>query len=237
MTRKRKKGFKARDSYRYGPGISSGPKPKVKTYKPPEPPRQSGGTSGDLTIEGYQPKTPTIVTPSSVSAGPSRKQSSVASIREPAKAAARAAVRQERLVTNYVTKSYEKKLERKGVPDIGRRVQEAKEKLSADRDRLLNHPAIQEANAEGKVVPPKGLQKIKRREDQAGALSLPGGLKTTKKYGVQALGLSQTPAQRRKLELSIGNPQGTVGKGMARAEQKLTKKTSPQISRCCPSLR
>lgn len=50
--------------YRKKPGSSPGRskrrgKAKVKVRKP-EPPRQSGGTSGDLTVKGHQPKTPTV---------------------------------------------------------------------------------------------------------------------------------------------------------------------------------
>lgn len=141
---------------------------------------------------------------------------------------ARAEAKQTALVDRFVERNYEQpKAANASILDLGKRVEETNKKLSAERERLLSHPAVQEANAEGKVVSPKGLQKIKRREDQAGALSLPGGLKTTKKYGVQAAGLSQTPAQRRKLELTVGTPQGTIGRGQAKAEQKAHEATEP----------
>lgn len=122
---------------------------------PPPPPAPPAVESS----HGYAGATPTPTAPVQ---GPTRSQSSVPIVREPSKAIARAEARQKQLVTKYVTKAYSNKLEKKGVPteQINLRIEKAKAKISQERDRLLNHPKVQAANAQGKVVSPKGLQQI-----------------------------------------------------------------------------
>lgn len=163
----------------------------------------------------------------------SNAASPVRSKRQEARKAAKAEAKQEQLVSRFVERTYEKKASSSSSQvgtslfTVGKRVEEAKKEIRNERERLLSHPAIQEANAEGKVVSPKGLQKIKRQEEQANAFGLPSGLKYSKEHGVQAAGLVLTPAQRRKLELSIGTPQGTVGRTQALARQKRHERGEP----------
>lgn len=122
----------------------------------PSPSRQSGGTSGNLAVKGFKNKTPivpyappsTVAAPSTALAGPPVAQ--------------RASIRQRKLVTRYVVKAYTHKLQKQGVPtlEVDQHIAEAKNELSKERDRLLNHPAVQEANANGKIVPIKKLSKL-----------------------------------------------------------------------------
>lgn len=95
------------------------------------------------------------------------------------RSASRAVARQERLVERYVTKAYSRQRQDSPSPtlDLSTKVEETKSKLSEERDRLLNHPAVQEANAEGKVVSPKGLHKLDSHQDR--------GLRDSNPFAVQ----------------------------------------------------
>lgn len=203
------------------PGVPAGPR------NSPPPSRQSGGTSGNLSIPHWHTQTPVVTTPEV--AGPSRSESSIPSIREPTRAAARAEARQQRVVSTYVTKAYSHKLKKQGVPalEVDAHIAKAKDELSEERDRLLNHPAVQEANAEGKVVGAKGLQRVKRSAAQTEAIKGPTGLQTTPLHGTSPRSLSLTPSASAKLAQIGATPQGLVGRTQAIAKEKAHEKGEP----------
>lgn len=180
-------------------GLRRRPMPRKKRKRQYLISRQSGGTSGNLTVEGRKTKTPVArTTPPSVAVpyAPTRKgkEAEERDIREgapdrtptdlaPSSSQARsqapkarsratnAARRQQRLVDRFVTRAYDEKvskMDRSQVPafEIGSRVEKAKSEVEGLRKRLLAHPTVEKANAEGKVVAPKGLAKIKRREQE-----------------------------------------------------------------------
>jgi hypothetical protein len=159
----------------------------VRAAAPPPPPSHSGGTSGNLSIPGYVPKTPTVAyNPSEpghsaadfaaaeATAPASSPAAHAAAHAERVAAGHQAAVRQQHLVTEYVTKAFSTRLRKQGVaPEaIDTRIEKAKSDLNDEREKLLNHPAVQEANAEGKVVGAKGLQSVKRSLAQSNPLGL-----------------------------------------------------------------
>lgn len=190
---------------------------------PPPPPAPPAVESS----HGYAGATPTPSPPPVQ--GPTRSQSSVPIVREPSKAIARAETRQRQLVTKYVTKAYSHRLEKKGVPieQINQRIEQAKTKLASERDRLLNHPKVQAANSQGKVVTPKGLQQIVKTQHQTAAIEGPKGLKHSALHGTSPRSLNLSIGQEHKLQSQLGTPQGTVGRTQATAEEKAHEKSEP----------
>lgn len=137
-----------------------------KVPKPP-PPSHSGGTSGKLSIPGWKNETP-IAPPYNPAVAVQAEPKGVA----PAPATTqRVEARQTHLVDKYVTKAYKPK-EKGFLASLDTNVSQTKKALNAERDRLLNHPAVQAANEAGKVVGVKGLQRI----TQVDALSPAGPL-------------------------------------------------------------
>lgn len=139
--------------------------------------RQSGGTSGDLSIPGYKPKTPTGAPYNPSEPGHAAQDFATAFAPREAHEAAqkerhevkvqRAEQRQARIVDKYVTKAYSPKQPKtKAFSLESNRVKKTKGDVSATREKLLSHPVVQKANEEGKVVGLKGLNQI-RRESKA----------------------------------------------------------------------
>lgn len=154
---------------------------------PTPPSRHSGGTSGDLTVADHKTKTPVVPY------GPSSAISSPPSVRSQApkarSKATNAVTRQRKLVDRYVTHAYKQKtseVDRSQVSpfQVGTRIEKAKDEVQSLRKRLLSHPAVEQANAQGKVVPPKGLAKIHRREEQYHAIEGPKGVSSSKESGI-----------------------------------------------------
>lgn len=199
------------------------------TTKPKKPRAASGSARyhGELSLPNYVPETPTVTSGSATSSTgaatetPSSGPTSTSS--------SRASTRQQRLVTNYVTKAYAHKLKQRGVPaiEIGARIEKAKSQLEKDREALLSHPAVQAANAAGKVVPPKGLQKIRTSESQMRAVKGPSGLKTTALHGTSPRSLTLGAPESEKLARTAGSVQGVVGRNEAIAKNKAHERGEP----------
>lgn len=148
---------------------------------PPPPPSNSGATSGNFVIPGYKPKTPIGAPYRPSEPGHAARDFAEAFAPREAHEAAqkerheakvqRAEQRQARIVDKYVTKAYSPKAF--SLESVGNKVQKAKSDVSATREKLLTHPVVQKANEEGKVVGPKGLDKI---DQPRNPLSLEGPL-------------------------------------------------------------
>lgn len=136
----------------------------------------------------------------------------------------RAEARQARIVNKYVTKAYEPKSPGLfSIPSLGSHVEQAKSNVAKARENLLSHPTVEKANAEGKVLGPKGLSKLK----EPSPFKLPGGFKRSPGGGTEAAGLVQTPAQKRHLEATAGERKGRVGKAVAEGEGIIHARSEP----------
>jgi len=150
----------------------------------------------------------TVVVPTATPAAavsPTSSSSPASAGGQAAAASHRAAARQQRLVDRFVNHAYERKVSAiKGSPntpvwEVGDKVRKAKSEVDSLRERLLSHPAVKDANSEGKIVPVKGLQKLREREGQYHALDGPEGISHSKLFGLEAKALKQTPASRKEL--------------------------------------
>ncbi len=134
-------------------GVPSGPRQTVAA--------SPGSPAADKPV--YNPATGTYSRPNV--AGPPAPSS--AKLRRSERRAERAATHQARLVDQFVTKAYSRKVDKikSKAPtyEVADRVQKAKDEVESLRERLLTHPAVEGANSEGKVVPAKGLQKLHAR--------------------------------------------------------------------------
>jgi hypothetical protein len=144
--------------------------------------------------------------------------------------AARAAAHQQRIVNRFVTKAYTSKVSKiqQSTPtyEVNDRIQKAKTEVSSLRDRLLNHPAVEEANNAGKVVPVKGLQKIHKTEVQRHAIEGPKGVSHSTLYGTEAKSLQVGTKGLKELQRSTPT-QGLVGRTEAKAAAKAHARTEP----------
>lgn len=158
--------------------------------------------------------------------GPLRSQSSNPRI-NPA-IAQRAEATQAHLVSQYVTKAYSSHLEKQGfsMPEIDLRIQQDSAKLSAERDHLLSHPAVQAANSEGKIVTPKGLSKLETFQRQINAVEGPHGVAHTKRFGLVPRSLRLGPQGEK--EMAAKQPyEGSVGRTLALARAKAQTRSEP----------
>ena len=188
-------------------GVPSGPRQTVA----PLP----GSPAGEAGLTPYQPPAAAPKAKSKDRRGATRQR--------------RAAARQHRLVNEFVNQAYSRKLKRQGVPalDVAARVAKAKDQLQKDREDLLSHPAVKEANAEGKVLGARGLRKVRRADTQLEAIKGPSGLKTTALHGTSPLSLVLSAKDRAKLDRLQGVPQGEVGRGLTLAKQKIHERGEP----------
>lgn len=141
-------------------------------------------------------------------------------------------MRQERLVDRFVTRTYDEKVskvDRSQISplEVGSRVEKAKHEVESLRKRLLAHPAVEKANAEGKVVASKGLAKINRREEQYHAIQGPKGLTRSKELGLEAKSFLLGPKDLAK----ASNPTRYEG----RATKLLREGETRRIERGAPS--
>lgn len=194
---------------KYGPGLGSGPKPKVPTYQPPKTPITPSERNRPSTQD--RPTAPPAAEASGASdevapSTPSRRTTRASS------SATKAVSRQEKLVDRFVTHAYEEKVSRLAETDsrsddrtlppvfkIGERVKKAKREVEDLRERLLTHPAVEKANTEGKVVAPRGLEKLRRREQEDhpnhGSAALRRGLTA---FAVEPPGPKRAQGERRE---------------------------------------
>ncbi len=223
-----------------------------------KPGSQSAGYHSDLTIPGYQPKTPTVAPPpseaargpagdyagaakdyeSAVTALPSKAQAVTEAATEAATKRAqakrrehRAATRQRSLVKRFVTDAYSQKVDaihKSKVPgyEVADRISKAKDEVSSLRERLLNHPTVEAANAEGKVVNPTGLAKLHRTEVQRHAIEGPKGVAHSKLFGLEPRSLQVGTKGLKELQGSTGM-EGSVARTQAKAQEKAHEKTEP----------
>lgn len=204
----------------YAP-TAKGKAAEVAAKTPPS--RHSGGTSGDLTVTGYKPKTP-IVPYSPAPPAASTVSRAPTSASKPRSTISKAQTRQEHLVDHYVTHAYKQKtseVDRSQVSplQVGSRIEKAKHEVQSLRERLLTHPAVEQANAQGKVVPVKGLAKIHRREEQYHAIGGPKGISSSKEFGIAPRSLQVGDKGLKALQRQeyFGN-QGQVTRRLKRGE-------------------
>lgn len=175
---------------------------------------QQGVPSGPR--QTYAPTGPSTVAPL---AGPPSPATA------PVKAApSHVVARQRSLVKQYVTKAYSQKvnaLQESKVPgyELNDRISKAKEEVSSLRDRLLNHPTVEAANAEGKVVKPTGLAKIHTTELQRHAIEGPKGVAHSSLFGLQPRSLQVGTKGLKELQGATGT-EGSVGRTQAEAKSK-----------------
>lgn len=179
------------------------------------------GGSPEATVP-YNPPTPTAP---GVVAAPAR---SVVK-----RSAPKAKQRQQRLIDRFVTHAYNEKvskLDKAEIPTlrVGERVQEAKREVESLRERLLTHPSVEKANSEGKVVSPRGLEKLNRREKQYHAIEGPKGVSYSREYGLVPRSLKVGPKGLRQLQRQeyFGN-QGTVAKTRTIARERAQEESQP----------
>lgn len=165
--------------------------------------------------------------------GPAAQGAAPASTAAPAppSPAQRAVAHQQKLVDTYVTKAYSKKVAKiersaKEPEEIGERVERAKAEVSRVRERLLSDPAVQDANAKGKVVPPKGLQKIQRRAVQYHAIQGPKGVSRSKAYGYEPRSLSVGKKGAEQLATRTGW-EGEVARRVNQGEKERHEREAP----------
>lgn len=214
--------------------IDQGARPHLPSKSPPHvaipyAPTQKGKESEERAhSEGrnvaYQPPSPTAPV-----GGPSPSTSAARST------ARHAEVRQAHLINRYVTHAYQQKVSRLGeaktpLPtfEVGSRVEKAKHEVENLRQRLLTHPAVEKANAEGKVVAAKGLAKIDRREQQYHAIEGPKGVSSSKAFGLAPRSLSVGAKGQEELQRQqfLGN-QGNVSRRLARGKAGAAAKAEP----------
>jgi hypothetical protein len=158
-------------------------------------------------------------------AGPFRSQSSSPKV-NPA-ISQRAEGRQRQLVSNYISKLYSPKaMPGLSLPKISGGLEKAKGELNSLRDRLLNHPMVTSANAEGKVVPLKGLSKIDTLQKQTAAIEGPKGVAHSKLFGLEPRSLRVGTAGEKAL--TRREPmEGSVGHTLALARDKAQQRSEP----------
>lgn len=143
----------------------------------------------------------------------------------------KAEARQAKLVNRYVTKAYKAPTSASPLapPSVDAKVAKAAKQVSAARQSLLNHPAVQAANAQGKVVGVKGLAKISNAAAGAKALEGPKGLSHTPLFGTAPRSLRLTPEQAGQLAHNVGVPQGSAGRAAAKlhAHEQEASESSP----------
>jgi hypothetical protein len=129
-----------------------------------------------------------------------------------------------------VTKAYSQKVAkiRKSTPgyELNDRIGKAKNEVSDLRERLLNHPAVEEANSAGKVVSPTGLAKLHRTELQRHAIEGPKGVAHSKLFGLEPRSLQVGTKGLKELQGSTG-VEGSVARTQARAEAKAHSASEP----------
>ncbi|MBS1863001.1 MAG: hypothetical protein JSS68_14970 [Actinobacteria bacterium] len=90
---------------------------------------------------------------------------------------AQAEARQQKIVDHYVNQVASPKAKSSPLGfNLNTNIQKAKSNVGELRDKLLNHPAVQKANEEGKVVGPKGLTQIRQQASAFNALTVKGPL-------------------------------------------------------------
>lgn len=138
--------------------------------------------------------------------------------------------RQRSLVKQFVTKAYSQKVAniRKSAPgyELNDRIGKAKSEVSDLRERLLNHPAVTQANSAGKVVSPTGLSKIHTAEVQRHAIEGPKGVAHSKLFGLEPRSLQVGSKGLKELQGSTGT-EGSVGRTQAKAKAKAQTASEP----------
>lgn len=219
MTRKRKTGSQ---SAGYHADLSiPGYEPETPTVAPP-PSEAAKGPAGDYAGAEKDYEAAVEALPAAAQAVTEAATSKARAESAAKRTRRRAATRQQHLVSRFITKAYDQKIGKiKGgdVPawDVGRRVEKAKNEVEDLRQRLLSHPAVEDANSKGKVVPPKGLAKLHQREEQYHALEGPQGISRSKQLGLEARSLRVGPKGTELLASKEPN-EGDVGHRLARGE-------------------
>lgn len=199
MARKRKPGSQSA-GYHYDATPKNPAPTKTPTVAPP-PSEAAKGPAGDYAGAKKDFEAAVTALPPAAQAVTEAATQKATAHREAQRAERQAATRQKRLVNQFVTKAYEHKVSTiKGatgpVWELGQQVEKAKNEVESLRERLLSHPAVKDANSEGKVVPPKGLSKLHERELQYHAISKPNvGTPITGPAVKKLTGLLKAPPQ------------------------------------------
>lgn len=208
------------------PGVPKGPR-TTQPFAPVSKPSKAANYANPEVIAG--PPAP-----------PSSASSAIAASQRQQVKQERAEARQQKLVNRFVFQRHAKSEEggKKGALEgpssnlftrIGEHQEASQKSMAHERDRLLNHPKVQQANAEGKVVGPKGLTKIVRTAAEESAIVGPKGLAHSKEHGVHPRSLNLTGKQLTHIQDIQGVPQGTQGRRVAAIEGKAHEKSEPSL--------
>ncbi len=210
------------------------PKPKeVAQSLPPSFVYGTAKTKNQGTLPPITPATPADVPSGVTTSTSSSSAKGKGSASRQRSTISRVMTRQRHLVDRYVTHAYQQKTSQIDSSQVspfqvGSRVEKAKHEVESLRERLLSHPAVEQANAQGKVVPPKGLAKLNRREQQYHAIEGPKGVSTSKAFGTspRSLQVGQKGSEQLQHQQYFGN-QGNVARRLARGEAGAHAKSEP----------